>query len=140
MNYEYIQYPADFPHLRTAVTHEAPAGPVREPARVDAWNLRRRLARGEAIRFVDARRAEDWNLAYIKLPDAVRISPASEDLTVPVEELPRDALIVVYCTCPSEKSSAIVVRVLRENGYERVTSLRGGFHAWREAGGPVTLR
>ena len=46
----------------------------------------------------------------------------------------RDSL---YCTCPSEASSARVALLLKRRGIERVRPLAGGFRAWRDLGYPM---
>jgi len=52
------------------------------------------------------------------------------DLDERIEELPRDREIVVHCR--SGARSAMVVKRLREKGFERVFNLRGGLLAWAE--------
>ena len=66
------------------------------------------------------------------LPHALRIGP--DELKGRQELIPRDRDIVLYCTCPSEETSAKLALELRRLGIRRVRPLRGGLQGWREAG------
>lgn len=52
-------------------------------------------------------------------------------------EVPIDAELVIYCTCPNEASAALVAKALMAHGYKRVRPLLGGLDAWETAGFPV---
>lgn len=52
---------------------------------------------------------------------------------------PREALIVVYCSCPNDASAVLVARKLLERGFRQVRPLAGGIEAWRAAGREVAL-
>jgi rhodanese-related sulfurtransferase len=74
-------------------------------------------------------------------PDAIAWAwpaPPSE-LGRLVRRLPRGCLVITYCSCPSEHTSARVASLLREHGYEAF-ALDGGMAAWREAGYPIESR
>jgi 3-mercaptopyruvate sulfurtransferase SseA len=45
--------------------------------------------------------------------------------------------VILYCTCPSEESSAKVALQLHRLGITRVRPLRGGFNGWKSAGYPL---
>ena len=45
--------------------------------------------------------------------------------------------MILYCTCPSEETSAKVALQLHRFGINRVRPLRGGFETWRELGYPL---
>jgi rhodanese-related sulfurtransferase len=49
--------------------------------------------------------------------------------------VPRGAEVVIYCA--SGNRSALAADTLRQMGYEKVSSLAGGFRGWAEAGGDV---
>ncbi len=66
------------------------------------------------------------------LPNALRIGP--DELKQRHELIPRDRDIVLYCTCPSEETSAKVALELRRLGVKRVRPLRGGLQGWKDAG------
>jgi rhodanese-related sulfurtransferase len=69
------------------------------------------------------------------LPGALRIGP--DELKLHRDEIPHDREIVLYCTCPSEQTSAKVAMELRRLGVHRVRPLRGGLQGWKDAGYPL---
>jgi membrane protein DedA with SNARE-associated domain/rhodanese-related sulfurtransferase len=69
------------------------------------------------------------------VPGALRIGP--DELKLHREEIPLDREIVLYCTCPSEETSAKVAMELRRLGVNRVRPLRGGLQGWKDAGYPL---
>lgn len=69
------------------------------------------------------------------LPGAVQIGP--QELKERNSVIPRDRDIVLYCTCPSEETSAKVALELRSLGILRVRPLRGGLQGWKDAGYPL---
>lgn len=48
--------------------------------------------------------------------------------------IPGDRDVVVYCTCPSEKTSRTILHRARALGFLRVKFLRGGLQGWRAKG------
>ncbi|HEY2340901.1 MAG TPA: rhodanese-like domain-containing protein, partial [Steroidobacteraceae bacterium] len=69
------------------------------------------------------------------VPGALRIGP--DELKLHRDEIPQDREIVLYCTCPSEETSAKVAMELRRLGIARVRPLRGGLQGWKDAGYPL---
>jgi rhodanese-related sulfurtransferase len=65
----------------------------------------------------------------------VRIGPT--ELAQHADRIPRDRDIILYCTCPSEETSARVALQLHRLGITRVRPLRGGFDGWKKAGFPL---
>ncbi len=53
------------------------------------------------------------------------------------EIIPRDRDVILYCTCPSEETSAKLALQLHKMGVYRVRPLRGGFDGWKQAGYPL---
>jgi rhodanese-related sulfurtransferase len=75
-------------------------------------------------------------LAYPELiPGAKRIPP-QEVLDNP-SLIPRTEDIVVYCTCPGDKTSRIVLGRALALGFTRIQFLTGGLAAWKTKGYPV---
>lgn len=75
-------------------------------------------------------------LAYPELiPGAKRIPP-QEVLDNP-SLIPRDEDIVVYCTCPGDKTSRIILGRALALGFTRIKFLTGGLAAWKTKGYPV---
>ncbi len=82
--------------------------------------------------IVDLRHPLDVSSDPLTLPHALRIGP--DDLKERHAMIPRDRDVVLYCTCPSEETSAKVALELRRLGVRRVRPLRGGLQGWRDAG------
>jgi membrane protein DedA with SNARE-associated domain/rhodanese-related sulfurtransferase len=85
--------------------------------------------------IVDLRHPLDYLPDPRVLPCAIRIGP--NELTTHNEIIPRDRDVILYCTCPSEETSAKVAMQLHKLGVYRVRPLRGGFDGWKEAGYPL---
>jgi membrane protein DedA with SNARE-associated domain/rhodanese-related sulfurtransferase len=85
--------------------------------------------------IVDLRHPLDYLPDPRVLPGAVRIGPA--ELAAHAELIPRDRDVILYCTCPSEETSAKVALQLHRLGITRVRPLRGGFDGWKQAGYPL---
>jgi membrane protein DedA with SNARE-associated domain/rhodanese-related sulfurtransferase len=85
--------------------------------------------------IVDLRHPLDYLPDPRVLPGAVRIGPA--ELAAHSERIPRDRDVILYCTCPSEETSAKVALQLHRLGITRVRPLRGGFDGWKQAGYPL---
>jgi rhodanese-related sulfurtransferase len=67
-----------------------------EPERITAKEVKKRMDRGESILFIDTRNSHDWSESDVKLPGALRIH--FRELEQHLDELPRDRLIITYCT------------------------------------------
>jgi membrane protein DedA with SNARE-associated domain/rhodanese-related sulfurtransferase len=85
--------------------------------------------------IVDLRHPLDYLPDPRVLPGAVRIGPS--ELALHAERIPRDRDVILYCTCPSEETSAKVALQLHRLGITRVRPLRGGFDGWKQAGYPL---
>jgi len=67
-----------------------------EPARIDVDEVNRRMDAGEPMVLIDVRGSRDWAKSDTRLPGALRIP--YKELEQHLDELPRDRLIVTYCT------------------------------------------
>jgi membrane protein DedA with SNARE-associated domain/rhodanese-related sulfurtransferase len=85
--------------------------------------------------IVDLRHPLDYLPDPRVLPGAVRIGPT--ELAAHADRIPRDRDVILYCTCPSEETSAKVALQLHRLGVTRVRPLRGGFDGWKQAGYPL---
>ncbi|HEY4009822.1 MAG TPA: VTT domain-containing protein [Acidobacteriaceae bacterium] len=85
--------------------------------------------------IIDLRHPLDVLTDPMVVPGALRIGP--DELRRHREEIPNDREIVLYCTCPSEETSAKVAMELRRLGVSRVRPLRGGLQGWKDAGYPL---
>jgi sulfur-carrier protein adenylyltransferase/sulfurtransferase len=82
--------------------------------------------------FLDVREPNEWNLG--RIPGAKFIPRGTLETNVE-KQIPRDANVVVYCA--SGNRSALAADTMKQMGYDHVSSLRGGFRAWVDAGGEV---
>ncbi len=106
-----------------------------EPAELKAM-LDHATEQGNTPPFiVDLRHPLDYLPDPRVLPGAMRIGP--NELKLHHEIIPRDRDVILYCTCPSEETSAKVALQLHKLGIFRVRPLRGGFDGWKEAGYPL---
>jgi membrane protein DedA with SNARE-associated domain/rhodanese-related sulfurtransferase len=86
--------------------------------------------------IVDLRHPLDYLPDPRVLPGALRIGP--NEIRQHSEIIPRDRDVILYCTCPSEETSAKLAIQLHKMGIYRVRPLRGGFDGWKQAGYPLT--
>jgi NhaP-type Na+/H+ or K+/H+ antiporter/rhodanese-related sulfurtransferase len=92
---------------------------------------------GAPVRVADVRRETEWEQAQEWAAGAVRLAPDRPADDALRAGLPRDAWIVLYCTCPSEETSGRAARELKRRGFPRARALVGGLEAWRAAGLPL---
>jgi membrane protein DedA with SNARE-associated domain/rhodanese-related sulfurtransferase len=85
--------------------------------------------------IVDLRHPLDYLPDPRVLPGALRIGP--NEIRQHSEIIPRDRDVILYCTCPSEETSAKLAMQLHKMGIYRVRPLRGGFDGWKQAGYPL---
>jgi len=85
--------------------------------------------------IVDLRHPLDYLPDPRVLPGALRIGP--NEIRQHSEIIPRDRDVILYCTCPSEETSAKLAMQLHKMGIYRVRPLRGGFDGWKAAGYPL---
>lgn len=103
--------------------------------RLEPVELKAMMDRGEDVFIVDLRHPLDYLPDPRVLPGAIRLMP--NEILGHNAELPRDRDIILYCTCPSEATSAKVALALRRIGIERIRPLRGGFDEWKGLGYPL---
>lgn len=104
-------------------------------SRITVDDVKAALDRGERPFIVDLRHMLEFVVDPRTVPTAVRISP--DELPLRNAEIPRDREIVLYCTCPSEATSAKVAMDLKRIGITKVRPLQGGLKAWQDQGYPM---
>jgi len=105
-------------------------------ARITPVQLKQKIDAGDEILILDVRHALDIEADPYIIPGALHL-PLESLKQHP--DVPRDREVVLYCTCPSEASSAWVAMLLLQHGVILVRPLAGGFNAWRDHGYPVEL-
>lgn len=121
--------PTGTPATSAPATAPAPADGAR---RVTINELKEMLAKNEAV-VIDVRNQASYDIGHIK---GAQLIPLNEVVNR-MDQLPRNKLIVTYCSCPAEHTAAIAVNNLKGKGFENAAALIGGFPAWQSAGLPV---
>jgi rhodanese-related sulfurtransferase len=102
---------------------------------ISAEELHVLLTSHQEVLLFDVRQPLDL-LAYPEMiPKAQRVAP-DEVLARPTL-IPKEKDAVVYCTCPSDKTSRTVLRRALALGFFRIKFLKGGLAAWKAKGYPV---
>ena len=102
---------------------------VSAPDAVDVREASRRQADGALL--VDVRQPEEWQQGHAPKAKLIPLGSLGDRLT----ELPREREVLLICR--SGNRSGTAQRELLRLGYERVTNVSGGMHAWAGAGLPV---
>ena len=105
------------------------------PNRITIKKLKQKMDANEDFVVLDVRSRTAYLGSTVKIKGAVRIPP--EELEERMRELPKDKLIVAYCTCPDEATSGHAAELLLSNGFKSVKALIGGFDAWEASDYPV---
>jgi rhodanese-related sulfurtransferase len=66
------------------------------PDRISKEDVKRRLDFGEQIVFLDTRADDAWRKADAQIPGSMRVPPDAVERHL--HEIPREGLIVTYCT------------------------------------------
>ena len=96
-------------------------------------DLNSRIAAGESFVIVDVREAFERDIA--DLPDYGQIHIPMAEVESRLDELDPSERTVVYCR--SGGRSGMVLRFLRQRGFEDVINLRGGVLGWRDEVDPT---
>jgi rhodanese-related sulfurtransferase len=93
------------------------------------------LASNRNVLLFDVRQPLDLLGDSVIIPGARWLAPR-EILENP-SLLPSERDLVVYCTCPSAKTSRAILRRAITLGFSRIKFLKGGLDGWRAKGFPV---
>ena len=93
------------------------------------------LGANTEVLLFDVRQPLDLLASYEIISGAKRIPP-KEVLANP-SLIPREKDSVVYCTCPSDKTSRAVLHQALAMHFLRIKFLKGGLEAWKAKGYPV---
>ena len=102
---------------------------------ITADELHSLLASNQEVLLFDVRQPLDLLANSEVIPKVQRIPP-DEVLQKP-SLIPREKDTVVYCTCPSDKTSRAVLRRALALDFSRIKFLKGGLAAWKTKGYPV---
>jgi rhodanese-related sulfurtransferase len=93
------------------------------------------LASNNQVFLFDVRQPLDLLADSEMILGAKRVPP--KELLQNPALIPHDTDSVVYCTCPDDKTSRIILRRARAMNFLRVKFLRGGLAGWKAKGYPV---
>jgi len=102
---------------------------------ITAEALHTSLASNPKVLLYDVRQPLDL-LAYPEIiPGARRISP--RDVIENPALIAKESDSVIYCTCPSDKTSRAILQRAISLHFDRIKLLKGGLAAWKAMGYPV---
>jgi adenylyltransferase/sulfurtransferase len=105
---------------------EAPAAVMPGKGETTVEHLKQRLDRGERVFILDVRNPEEFQIS--RIPGSVLIPLPS--LPQRMGELDRDAEMVVHCKSGMRSQRAI--DFLRQQGFTKLSNLKGGILAWAD--------
>jgi cytochrome c oxidase cbb3-type subunit 3 len=100
---------------------------------VSATDLYKALQEKRKIMLLDTRVSSVWQTAHIEGSFTL---PYYSDFDAIVADLPRDVMVVAYCSCP-RAAAEWVVRELRQRDYRKTAVLYEGIYGWINLGYPV---
>jgi membrane protein DedA with SNARE-associated domain/rhodanese-related sulfurtransferase len=110
-------------------------------ARITPEQLKQELDRGDELVIVDVQGCVFHRASRVAgIPGAIHIDGRrlGQYKDTPIPDDWRDREVVLYCSCPSEITSARVARLLMQKGIEHVHPLAGGLQGWRARGYPLS--
>lgn len=93
------------------------------------------MASKQEVLVVDVRQPLDLLRDSVIIPGAQWLAP--EEVRANPSLLPKESDIIVYCTCPSDETSRIILDRALAMGFLRVKFLKGGLDGWKTKGFPV---
>ena len=93
------------------------------------------LDSNQDVLVVDVRQPLDLLGDSVIIPGAQWLAP--EEVRANPSLLPKERDLIVYCTCPSDKTSRIILHRALAMGFLRIKFLKGGLDSWRANGFPV---
>lgn len=95
---------------------------------ITAEELKSLVDQGE-VTVIDVRAVDQFSTAHIAGSLHIPVSRVEGE----IPWLPKDKLIVTYCTCPAEESSGQAAMILAHGG-RKAKALKGGLDAWTSLG------
>ena len=97
--------------------------------RISIAEARTEFESGRAV-MIDVRGNAAYQNGHIKGAQVL----AFGEVAARAGELPKDKLIILYCSCPAEHSSMAAGQALHAKGVDHTAALVGGYPAWQSAG------
>jgi len=99
--------------------------------------LKLKMSKKESMVILDLR-GGDYDSSSTKIKGATRIVPS--ELSSHLKDLPKDKMIVTYCSCPTDGGAISAAQMLAQNGFKQVYVLKGGWAGWNNASGQVETK
>jgi rhodanese-related sulfurtransferase len=137
-------FPLIFP--ASAFSYESPKEEVVLPniPRITAEELKQLIDKGADLVTIDTRDSGSYDAGHIKGAVNIYYDPTSDPMNrqMMLIALPMDKLIVTYCDCTDDASSANMAEELYQLGYDRdkIKVLRGGSLRWVELKYPLVKK
>ena len=93
------------------------------------------LASNQQVRVFDVRQPLDLLGDSVIIPGAEWLAP--DVVCADPSLLSREWDLIIYCTCPSDKTIGSILHRALAKGFVRIKVLKGGLEGWRENGFPV---
>ena len=94
--------------------------------------LRAKLDGDPALLILDLRGQADYDSSFLRIRGAVRVHP--NDISSLSHQSSHDKEVIVYCRFERDAIGLQAVGLLRDQGFEKVYPLDGGFQEWLSAG------
>jgi rhodanese-related sulfurtransferase len=137
-------FPLIFP--ASSFSNESPKEEVVLPniPRITAEELKQLIDKGADLVTIDTRDSGSYDAGHIKGAVNIYYDPTSDPMNrqMMLIALPMDKLIVTYCDCTDDASSANMAEELYQLGYDRdkIKVLRGGSLRWVELKYPLVKK
>lgn len=102
---------------------------------ITAEALHTLLTSGQEVLLFDVRQPLDLLADSEIIPGANRIPP--KEVIENPSLIPREKDSVIYCTCPGDQTSLVVLHRAQAMHYSRIKFLKGGLAGWKAKGYPV---
>jgi rhodanese-related sulfurtransferase len=93
------------------------------------------LASNQDVLLFDIRQPLDFLADLEIIPGAMRLSP--KELLENPSLIPKEKDSIIYCTCPSNKTTRAILHRALAMHFLRVKFLKGGLEGWKAMGYPV---
>lgn len=108
----------------------------------DAKDVKQRMEKGETILFIDVRSEKEFtgDLGHVKGAlnlEAANLAERVKELGAALDPHKSEAVVV---TCRTHNRSPSAARVLKSAGFTKVSVMKGGMMAWKDAGYPTKRR
>ena len=116
----------------TPTSAVVPPAPIDDAQRISLADAKSAFDSGNAL-IIDTRTDSAFKMEHIK--GSINIPTGTLDANV--AKLSKTKKMIVYCSCATEHTSAMLVSELQKRGYKNSFALVGGTKAWNDAGFPM---